>query len=95
MSHFGGYLPIILTNSNQRLPMAVLLKGDHLCTSNVNLSTRIYCLSKAHLQKKNNVNIIITKLKDCLVRGNVSPLDSMQESLSISFLLEVTNPWLK
>jgi len=76
--------------------MAVLLKVGYLCTSNVNLSTRIYCLSKAHLQKKNNnVSIIITKLKDCLVRGNVLSLDSMQEFLSISFLLQVTNPWLK
>lgn len=87
MSHFGGYLPIILANSNQRPPMAVLLKVDYLFTTKCQLvHENILLIQSSFTKKLNNVNIIITKLKDCLVRGNVLPLDSMQEFLSISFL---------
>ena len=96
MSHFGGYLPIILANSNQRPAMAVLLKVDYLFTTKCQLvHENILLIQSSFTKKLNNVNIIITKLKDCFVRGNVLPLDSMQEFLSISFLLKVTNPWLK
>ena len=89
MSHFGGYLPIILANSSQRPPMAVLLKVDYLFTTKCQACSREYTAYPKLIYKK-NVSIIITKLKDCLVRGNVLPLDSMQEFLSISFLLKVT-----
>ena len=45
----------------------------------------ILLIQSSFTKQKYNVNIIITKLKDCLVL----PLDSMQEFLSIFFLVKV------